>query len=144
MSAKCKTNYTPTIPSVAEPSSLIDSLPKKSVPVPPQPIGGGPAFPGVQGQYDSGNKTSHSLPGGGIAWDFHNQGMSLRDYFAGQALARLIPEDGLFSEGTEPIWKGATQTRSEARREEVLRAATDAYEIADAMLAAREKSNATA
>jgi hypothetical protein len=46
----------------------------------------------------------------------YNPGMTLRDYFAAKAMQALIDNDGLFSE-----------------------IPTQAYEIADAMLAAREQ-----
>jgi hypothetical protein len=63
---------------------------------------GGPAFPTTQ----YANAIS---PTG------HAQGMTLRDYFAAQAMQALIDNDGLFSE-----------------------IPTQAYEIADAMMKARE------
>ena len=47
----------------------------------------------------------------------YNPGMSLRDYFAAKAMQALIDNDGLFSE-----------------------IPTQAYALADAMLAAREKA----
>lgn len=70
---------------------------------------GGPAFPGEQGYdpEDGWNKT----------W---GAGMSLRDYFAGQALAGLIADREWYD----------TETASTI--------AMRAYELADAMLAARE------
>ena len=65
-----------------------------------------PAFPLV----------THEMPNGaGIEWG--SSGMSLRDYFAGQALA------GLAARG---CWNGED-------------AAEKAYEMADAMLATRKK-----
>lgn len=64
---------------------------------------GGPAFP-VQ---------AFAAPGSEVAW-----GMSLRDWFAGQALAGLVSEHG---------------------RYDSTGAALDAYSIADAMLRARER-----
>lgn len=65
---------------------------------------GGSAFPGGDGQY-----------GGG---PHHQTGMSLRDYFAGQALACLAQH---FNDGHEAD-----------------RVASEAYMLADAMLAARK------
>ena len=50
-------------------------------------------------------------------WGVTEQGMLLRDYFAAKAMQALIDNDGLFSE-----------------------IPTQAYALADAMLAAREKA----
>jgi hypothetical protein len=63
---------------------------------------GGPAFP--------------------IMWDYaeNETGMSLRDYFAGQALAGRMARQSSY-----PSWGDA---------------AKDAYEMADAMLAERERT----
>lgn len=52
-----------------------------------------------------------------------NSGMTLRDYFAGQALIRVIPTEG---------WV------DHAVRKEAATAARQAYAIADAMLAERK------
>jgi hypothetical protein len=68
---------------------------------------GGPAFPCSNEQYTHGNSQS------GDAWS----GLSLRDWFAGQALAGLC----------HPGWEA-----------DPVEAAPVAYRIADAMLAARE------
>lgn len=77
---------------------------------------GGPAFPGGDGAYGGGPN--------------HAQGMSLRDWFAGQALASIANNTGLLS----------------AARKQGLGvcvvAAVAAYEYADAMLAEREKGGA--
>ena len=73
---------------------------------------GGPAFAqpfevGVNGRRD-------------FASDFGYGGMSLRDWFAGQALAGLLACAG---------WPGASQLGRQAR---------DAYRLADAMVAQRD------
>lgn len=68
---------------------------------------GGPAFP-FNEKHDDG---SHY---------YSNAGMSLRDWFAGQALAGMLAYTGSYGLGNGP---GETAVR--------------AYEIADAMLAAR-------
>ena len=68
---------------------------------------GGPAFPGGDGQYAGGYH--------------HYNGMSLRDWFAGQALAGLLAADG------PDTMTGTTL------------AAGRAYDYADAMLAERAK-----
>jgi hypothetical protein len=65
---------------------------------------GGPAFPTVA---RDGN------------WQPHHDGLSLRDYFAGQALAGLL-SSGIKSQGWEET------------------IAFDSYKIADAMLVRRE------
>jgi hypothetical protein len=54
-----------------------------------------------------------------VADDFYEKGMTLRDYFAGQALAGLYAGEGLRH---TPDWY-----------------TTEAYKAADAMLAEREK-----
>lgn len=59
---------------------------------------------------------------------FWNEGMSLRDWFAGQAISGLIGNDivvRVFAKQYEPL---------------AVNIAIAAYEIADAMLAEREKS----
>lgn len=87
--------------------------------------GSGPAFP-RSGVIDPNEPQSHKWSG--QTWlDQGATGMSLRDYFAAQALAGMMaaamPDDLL--RGTPPgHW------------------AADAYEMADAMLAAREVSPA--
>ena len=68
------------------------------------------AFPGQP-------RDSHDVP-----CDEYNPGMTLRDYFAGQALAGLVYHQADF-ELTPANW------------------AHDAYQLADAMLAEREKSH---
>jgi hypothetical protein len=59
-------------------------------------------------------------------WDDPNQGMSLRDYFAGQAMTELRPPK---------YYIGAEETRLSFRDY-----AKTAYDIADAMLAERAKT----
>ena len=79
-------------------------------------MNGGAAFP-VQADYIRGDK-----PG---TYEFlvkHQPGMTLRDYFAGQALVGLVQDDGYAS----PAWPGNM--------------VADAYKIADAMLAARKEA----
>lgn len=73
------------------------------------PHDGGPAFPGEEVGYSSIG--SFRIP---------RPGMSLRDYFAGQALAGLLA--------------------SSPRRIDDKVAAFGAYAIADAMIAARDRS----
>lgn len=68
-----------------------------------QPGDGGPAFP------------SNEKSGDGVHWQSH-AGMSLRDWFAGQALIALASEPG------GAAWR-----------------AGEVYALADAMLAEREK-----
>ena len=75
---------------------------------------GGPAYP-HEADYVMGDKPSDPYQ---FKVDFH-PGMSLRDYFAGQALANSWT---CLEKGDQP--------------EEI---AKDAYKIADAMLAEREK-----
>lgn len=48
-----------------------------------------PAFPGVAGEDGYGPFTYHELPDRRVAI-LHNQGMTLLDYFAGQALAGML------------------------------------------------------
>jgi hypothetical protein len=76
---------------------------------------GGPAFPCETYGLRNGKETT--IP---------TNGMTLRDYFAGQALQQFV------AERDHNIW--AHERFEEARKE----IATAAYNIADAMLAARE------
>ena len=74
---------------------------------------GGPAFPG---EYQF---TIHHDNGGIETRTANGEGMSLRDYFAGQALAGIVPEG--------PKWTGNREV------------AALCYVYADAMLAARDE-----
>lgn len=49
---------------------------------------GGAAFPGIEGSEGRGNVTIHPAVGNPSQPEYvtHNQGMSLRDWFAGQAI----------------------------------------------------------
>lgn len=79
---------------------------------------GGPAFPhGPLGMSFTGEDgyTSHQCPA--------SEGMSLRDYFAGQAASGLLADPNLYN---GPNWPSLS--------------AGDCYKFADAMLAEREKS----
>lgn len=82
-----------------------------------QTDGGGPAFPHKPKKWDS--DASIYVPDS----DFHGHGMSLRDYFAGKALAGLL---------AAPKGKFPEQTSLD-------NFAYDAYILADAMLVAREE-----
>lgn len=75
---------------------------------------GGPAFPGTGGPIRTGVDT----------FSFSSAGMTLRDYFAGQALAGLAS-----ATNDQGDWTGA----------DAQSVAHTAYEIADAMLAERAK-----
>ncbi len=79
---------------------------------------GGPAFPGSFAGH-CGNE-DHQNPCG----CYLDSGMTLRDYFAGQAMVGLIPMVGILGSGAS----GVTQNTSEI-----------AYKIADEMLKARTK-----
>jgi len=84
---------------------------------------GGPAFPVVKM-----NGIYPTIPG-----------MSLRDWFAGQALAGMLSADG-----NDPRWTGR-DTSTEYQQGggkwiDPMGVARQAYEIADAMLKAREES----
>ena len=86
---------------------------------------GGPAFP-LQEQLQSG-------PNGG-AWLSPGQpGLSLRDYFAGQALAGLMPPYGLSPDGVRDL----VGVVADPDLFDVF--ARHAYSMADAMLAERAK-----
>lgn len=67
--------------------------------------------------------------------DGHN-GMSLRDYFAGQALAGVIANSESVHAGETPIY---TALSGHARRQLARSCADIAYLLADAMLEARAK-----
>lgn len=71
---------------------------------------GGPAFPRGPVHVKPDNDRDYVIPG--------NSGMTLRDWFAGQALARLVSGDGPQLETWEHV-------------------AAAAYDAADAMLKAR-------
>lgn len=79
----------------------------------PTPDNGGPAFPSTK-QEDNGR-------GYGDLHEVHYPGMSLRDYFASKALAGICAHPDTWGDGIPEI-------------------ARTAYEIADAMLAARNQT----
>lgn len=77
---------------------------------------GGPAFPDVQFTHNNGDTS------------FKNNGMSLRDHFAGQALAGWLASYG--PENKHP---------SEIGEEIAANVAKYSYALADAMIAERDK-----
>ena len=79
--------------------------------------------------YPSGNMVYRTLPHGAEVIQGGEPGISIRDYFAGQALAGILAADGEYA----------------FNRNEPIRTALQAYALADAMLAERAKgtSNAT-
>ncbi len=92
---------------------------------------GGPAFPV---QIDTvAHYTESSGEVGGIATVVKHSGMSLRDWFAGQALAGLLA-----SHRQGDNWPGKPAARQGVEPQHVI--ARGAYDIADAMLAAREEA----
>lgn len=101
---------------------------------PPEPRAtindGGPAFPGIQGADGHGNMTESVHPDGTRIWVFHNQGMTLRDFFAGQALAGALSNPSMVA----AIVQGS-KSPSDSPRE----MAVFALAVADAMIAEREK-----
>lgn len=90
---------------------------------------GGTAFPGIEGEWGRGNATCHAGPNG-MTTVQHNQGMSLRDWFAGKAL-----EGDLAAQG---------QVTGEWADGNAAFLAKRCYVIADAMLAEREKKRGAA
>lgn len=54
---------------------------------------GGPAFPGIEGQSGHGNCTRHVQHDMSVEYVAHNQGMSLRDWFAGVAMQGIFAAD---------------------------------------------------
>lgn len=87
---------------------------------------GGPAFPCTNEQFTLGN------PQTGDAW----AGLSLRDWFAGQAIGSII---SAASAKQHHPGRGASDPRPLEQR-----IAGDAYEIADAMLAVRKATEGDA
>lgn len=80
------------------------------------PQDGGPAFPGIEGTPGYGFSTRSTYG----EWTNHNQGMTLRDWFAGMALQGYCARPDLDKECQQGF-------------------ALAAYDQADAMLAARER-----
>ncbi len=87
---------------------------------------GGPAFPQIaRGAYSSRD-------GGYTQYPCAEDGMTLRDYFAGQALIGVIQSSGLSRiDKTDEPWTKEGITYNQW-------ASQAAYKIADAMLAARK------
>ena len=82
---------------------------------------GGPAFPGFQhtegrGPYRKGPSDE---------WEYHAPGMTLRDWFAGQALSGILASPLLVDDIPEDAPLGPVVTKA-------------AYEYADGMIKARE------
>jgi hypothetical protein len=84
---------------------------------------GGPAFPGEAGEDGHGFYKKQFGPNGEQNWLALNQGMSLRDWFAGQALNGYLAS-----------WKD--EVPSEFFKPEYV--ANTCYGFADAMIAARK------
>lgn len=87
---------------------------------------GGSAFP----QITSRREQSNIAGGADIARVFSDGGMSLRDYFAGQ-----IAIGALVFRAAWPTFRATWPTYQDQRED----FARDCYELADAMLAEREK-----
>jgi hypothetical protein len=84
---------------------------------------GGPAFPGFSNTSGYGNVKPFIMPSGEVVWQEHSPGMTLRDWFAGQALA------GFSADMKSWRFKDDQLTPQEVARM--------CYVSADAMLAAR-------
>lgn len=78
------------------------------------------AFPGIEGSNGNGNSTPINGLDGQVTWQNHNQGMTLRDYFAAKLAPALIEKNT----GCGIVWEHV---------------ARDAYKGADAMIAARNQ-----
>lgn len=88
---------------------------------------GGPAFPGEAGEHGYGpSKRS------GENWIELNQGMTLRDWFAGRAMGSMVGNES----ARRRIYERMADGEAECPYKII---ANDAYEAADAMLAARAK-----
>lgn len=88
---------------------------------------GGSAFPVVDGYHKDGRHR------GG------ESGMTLRDYFAGQALAQLIKREIREMRETNSKFECFGDDESEEIPFHTSHIASESYAIADAMLAARER-----
>lgn len=83
---------------------------------------GGAAFPGIAGESGYGTSTQNGISANGeTIWINHNQGLSMRDYFAAKALQMIVVND--ISGRPENFHRHYAE---------------GAYEWADAMIAARE------
>lgn len=88
---------------------------------------GGPAFPGIAGEHGYGDCVKRVHPDGDVSWVTHNQGMSLRDYFAAAALNGMLS-----SQSDDEELPSSPRAYFETM-------ARGAYIAADAMLAERVK-----
>ena len=86
---------------------------------------GGPAFP--RPFSDNGGDTHER-------WESAQEGMSLRDYFAGQIIGGMMADGSSFA----TVMK---LTKATTEQSHALTAAKVAYSIADAMLSARDGSS---
>lgn len=93
---------------------------------------GGPAFPGTLGTPGYGNSTWTIGPNGDTICVEHNQGLSLRDWFAGNALQGILASE---TQGDGLVPSAPLSEMLERR------AALAAYKFADAMLEARKQPN---
>jgi len=85
-----------------------------------------PAFPGANNIAGYGNVTPHTLPDGRVEWKQMNDGMTLRDCFAAKAMASIVSATVNDFKGGMKEWVECTDLT-----------ASQAYQIADAMLKAR-------
>jgi len=84
---------------------------------------GGPAFP-------SDTRRTHEFGSSGST----NTGMSLRDYFAAEAMHAHLMTDGV----PGPACDALVEAANRAGRDPIDHLAVNAYEVADAMLRARK------
>jgi hypothetical protein len=88
------------------------------------------AFPGIAGESGHGNVTRTQAADGETVWVYHNQGMTLRDYFAAAAL------QGMLASGHETAIEKASTA---AGGDPIRGLALASYGMADAMLKARSR-----
>lgn len=94
----------------------------------PRPYDGGPAFPGA---WTNTGDRNESAPDGEVCppeWTHHMVGMTLRDYFAAAALPAVIQT---YDSPTAHQYFGGGVNHDDM--------VTAAYQIADAMIAGRDK-----
>jgi len=89
---------------------------------------GGPAFAGVSGVDGYGNSEPITTQAGEVVYLNHNQGMSLRDWFAGEAM-----------KGSVTAWEHHDVCADYATPENSRLLSSRAYKMADAMLAVRKE-----
>lgn len=95
-----------------------------------------PAFPTTAGISGYGLTIPHTLPSGDIVWEGREQGMTMRDYFAAKAMAALLTTEFIQTAVNNALLEAGLEAAAAGI---VADLSSQSYDLADAMLAERER-----